>query len=1230
MRYHGGWPASTGRALFVLSSIARYASAAAISSSSSVYYSNFTLPVSTATTYDAEPLSILPNGAGIVVDSSKTISLGGNTTAATYTLSDGCVMSAVKQGGSVVIVPGKACSNSAPITSSTPSSSSTNLPPSTSNSIQGTNSTAVSSSSISLPSTARFSNSSTSSSTGTGSSSRLSSSPILASSSAGTGSSPRPSSSSGSSSTAIGSSNSTSAIPSVTLGIITSIIVESGTTVREPIITGGGLSSPITLPAATTTIASSQATSAVSSVSSQIVGLIPVINSWKASPTPLKTDTLNKVKSIKSDVEDLISDLGSDSSSKPCGSKKKKRGLLGPISDVVSSLSCIDEDLDNITDSVNADDTEGVESTLDDLTSENDDLTDDGDDNNSSSNTNSKTSTGTSKSTGSSSGTSSSSSCTSTQTALRVTVLCIPTTYTTGGSTVSTTTCSPTTTVTTSGCSVTGTTTTVSSSASSSATQTPCASDTCGGACPLGGGPLSGASMGIIATTEDCSLISTSTTSALPTASYGVAGTIAVASPTDSTNAPSKRGFSSDPTDSNETLGDISNPLFERALPDVTPPYTNYVRGLSQGATWVSQQGDASGHWYDYPIFGHAAVGVNGIYGCTAVIISSEKGVYLSHIWENPVFIDSTWASTDDASFTTKAFNSLRDGTANALSITSLIGTDAQPGVLNAIYSPKVFVLTPRTTDFDRNNFQITTTLRYQARAQDLANKIAGILPGSGGTGFTLGYTRTSAQASTQNPGTAGRAILEVDPFQSWLTTTASGVDPTSPGLQIGRWRLWVEDQLITYQDFWLPHTTPPTGTIQQRDVGYANPCSGYTSNSTGSSSSSSATSSGASKTSSSSNGASTGSSSSSPSANSTQISSTTNSATKASTSSGSGPSSTSTMLIKTTKATGSSSPLSSISPSAASSSGHSVTSTASSTYSITSSPPISSCTLTSQAALSTGDINIPATIACACNDGWQAGVGTTVGPDKATTYTCEVGTTTRIAVSTTVPPITSCALTSQAALSTGDINVPATIACACNDGWQAGVGTTVGPDKATTYTCEVGTTTRIAVSTSSPPPAYATGTCDLHIFEASLSYNEPLYVQLNITDGANALLASQNYQLHWGDSASVAASDSHLPYDLSVDFLNRTTIPTSSSSRRFRGRMVAPPPPQINWEDWVLTLTAGSTEWDDTDTDSSRLPYCSVGGWDNGNFWDWLDSATSLGADQHSANRQMDCHWAC
>ena len=54
--------------------------------------------------------------------------------------------------------------------------------------------------------------------------------------------------------------------------------------------------------------------------------------------------------------------------------------------------------------------------------------------------------------------------------------------------------------------------------------------------------------------------------------------------------------------------------------------------------------------------------------------------------------------------------------------------------------------------------------------------------------------------------------------------------------------------------------------------------------------------------------------------------------------------------------------------------------------------------------------------------------------------------------------------------------------------------------------------------------------------------------------------------------------------------------------------RIVDPTPPvTVDWEDWKLTITAGDTHWDETDVTGS--PYCSVGHWDNGNFWDWLNS---------------------
>lgn len=202
---------------------------------------------------------------------------------------------------------------------------------------------------------------------------------------------------------------------------------------------------------------------------------------------------------------------------------------------------------------------------------------------------------------------------------------------------------------------------------------------------------------------------------------------------------------------------------------------------------------------------------------------------------------------------------------------------------------------------------------------------------------------------------------------------------------------------------------------------------------------------------------------------------------------------------------------------------------------------------------------------------------------------------------------------------------------CQCGER-QAGIGTTTS-GSVVLAGCELATpwpivstvstippvvpTTSIIPPPPPPPPPYQTGTCDLHIFEASENYNEPLFVQLNITDGANNLLASKQFQMKWGDNATVAATDSKLPYDIAVDFLRST----SESKER---RMGMPTPVTVNWEHWILAITAGDTSWTDKETDSSNLPYCSVGNWDNGNFWDWLDTIITLGGDEHLPVSQL------
>lgn len=49
-----------------------------------------------------------------------------------------------------------------------------------------------------------------------------------------------------------------------------------------------------------------------------------------------------------------------------------------------------------------------------------------------------------------------------------------------------------------------------------------------------------------------------------------------------------------------------------------------------------------SGEWWPYELYGEKpariAIGMPGLYGCTAIFIVSNKGVYTAHFWEWPVF----------------------------------------------------------------------------------------------------------------------------------------------------------------------------------------------------------------------------------------------------------------------------------------------------------------------------------------------------------------------------------------------------------------------------------------------------------------------------------------------------------------------------------------------------------------------------------------------------------------
>ncbi|KAF5002477.1 hypothetical protein FGRMN_302 [Fusarium graminum] len=503
---------------------------------------------------------------------------------------------------------------------------------------------------------------------------------------------------------------------------------------KEPVsTTESGKDVPVITKAPESTAAPSEATSSVSSVSSQVAALIPIINQWTNEPDNRKDETKKEVEKTRDDVIGVIVALGG----KPdVGCSNKKRGLLGPFGDIINKLACTALDLTHVSTNIVIGNVpavtgaiSGVQVNINKLTaSENDNKDKDKDKDEDKSTKQEETSKATTE--------------------------------------------SP---------STTSEATTTTSASTTTSARRACRSGSCA-VCNMGHGPLT-AEMNTIANYHsNCAAIPTITTDkALPSAPGSNYGGLSVTSPSPRPKLPSIK----------------IKPALQPRFDDDTSPNARYVTSLRP--KWIDHEGDVSGQWFPFPSRGFGASGVNGLFGCSAVIIVSNRGAYISHIYEDPVFMNEDYTPTSREEFRKNGFMVLRDGSEENLSVTSLLGTDANPGPLHAIYSPRIFVITPFTDEEDKAF--LNTEFLYQPQANMLANDLASIIPGSGGGGYIFGYTRTDEDESNRANSYAGSAILEVDMMDKVVDGPR---DPANIyGMNIARWRLWVEDKIVAEQEFW-------------------------------------------------------------------------------------------------------------------------------------------------------------------------------------------------------------------------------------------------------------------------------------------------------------------------------------------------------------------------------------------------------------------------------------------
>ncbi|RAL07355.1 uncharacterized protein BO97DRAFT_307818, partial [Aspergillus homomorphus CBS 101889] len=217
---------------------------------------------------------------------------------------------------------------------------------------------------------------------------------------------------------------------------------------------------------------------------------------------------------------------------------------------------------------------------------------------------------------------------------------------------------------------------------------------------------------------------------------------------------------------------------------------------------WASQLKPVTGKWYPWPEV-YSALGVKGLHGCTVLMITTKDGVYLSHMFESPIFRSGDEPTVPDDYFMDQTFNALRTGRTALDGVNDQVepmqglwGTDEHPGPLHRTNNPQLIIITPFVESRQPQEYV------YPQRVSWLAAQFTHFLyfPSSGApedkAPIIRGYERTDFWESNNDDSDSGKAILEVEKYNRYLQIGTRF-------LPIGQWRLWLCGKHVMDYEFW-------------------------------------------------------------------------------------------------------------------------------------------------------------------------------------------------------------------------------------------------------------------------------------------------------------------------------------------------------------------------------------------------------------------------------------------